>query len=330
MSWSSSVAPTSASLAGERVAEVEDGARLRHQRVRLGLVVAAEGELSVVRGGRSQLPSEVFDSEGVEREGAAAGLDQIRGESGVHGDPADPPAVLGGDPHRALGVVQHLGVVRRREPAAEGLLVGLVELGGVEPGGGAVGRGQRDLADAARAERPGVHEGDAERLVAVLGQPGGQLAGGEDRAVQFDARLGGRGLVLDGAGVDGEQPLAQARVADLQHFEESGEGRPVVRGALQVLRGLRQLDGAHQLGEMTVELDRVQVLAQALADLALDLVGALHQIGEGTELIDPLRGRLLADLGNAGEIVRRIAAQRGEVRILRRLSARTSRGPSPG
>lgn len=69
---------------------------------------------------------------------------------------------------------------------------------------------------------------------------------------------------------------------------------------------------------MAVELDRLQVVAQGLADLALDLVGALDQLGERAVLGDPLGGRLLADARDARQVVRRVAAQGREVGVLLR------------
>ncbi|GAA4995324.1 hypothetical protein GCM10025734_25950 [Kitasatospora paranensis] len=58
------------------------------------------------------------------------------------------------------------------------------------------------------------------------------------------------------------------------------------------------------------------MLAELLADLALDLVGAGDQLVEGAELVDPLRRGLLADAWDAGQVVGRVAAQGGEVRVL--------------
>jgi hypothetical protein len=60
------------------------------------------------------------------------------------------------------------------------------------------------------------------------------------------------------------------------------------------------------------------VVAQVLPGLALDLVDPLDQLRERTELIDPLRGRLLTDTRDARQVVRRVAAQRREVGVLRR------------
>jgi hypothetical protein len=168
----------------EGFAQVEYGAGLHHQRLRLGGLVGAEGELPVGRGGGRQLPAEVFQGQRVQVEGAASGLDEVGGERGVHGDAGDAPAVLGEDAHGALGVVEHLGLLRVGEPLRERVLVGLVQLRRVEPGGCSCRRGERDLGHRARTERPGVDRGDTEDRLAVLGEPRLQLARTEHRTVQ--------------------------------------------------------------------------------------------------------------------------------------------------
>ena len=56
--------------------------------------------------------------------------------------------------------------------------------------------------------------------------------------------------------------------------------------------------------------------AERLARLPLDVVDAIDKGGEGTELGDPLGGGLLPDPRYAREVVTRVAAQRGEVRVL--------------
>ncbi|CAK7285478.1 hypothetical protein SGPA1_31351 [Streptomyces misionensis JCM 4497] len=301
----------------EGLAQVQDGAGLDHQGLGLGGLVGAEGQLAVGRGGRRQLAVQVLQRQRVQIEGAAARLDQVGGERGVHAHALDAPAVLGEDPHGALGVVEHLGARRVRQPGRERVLVGLVQLGGVEPGGRSPGRRQGDLGDRAGAQRPGVDGGDAQGPRAVLGEPAGQLAGAQHGAVDLHA-LGGdrRGLGLGGAGVHGEQALAQRRVADLQGVQDHRDALAVVRQPLQVGDRLGQLHLALQLGQDAVELDRLQMVAEVLARLALDLVDALDQLGEGAELVDPLGGGLLADAGDAGEVVGRVAAQGGEVRVL--------------
>lgn len=233
----------------ERVAEVEHGAGLGHQGLGLGLLVRTEGELAVGRGSRGELPAQILHGQGLQCEGTPTRLHQIGGERGVHRDALDAPPVLGEDPHRVLRVVHDLGALRVRDPGGEGLLVGLVQLGRVEPGGRPLRRGERDLADTAGAQRPALDGGHAQRLPAVLGQPGCQLPGSQHGAVQLHS--GGRGLrgFVRRARVDGQQPLAQARVPDLQHIQHVRERLPVVRGALQVRRALRQLDVTDHLGE---------------------------------------------------------------------------------
>jgi hypothetical protein len=274
-------------------------------------------ELAVGRGGGGQLAVQVLQGERVQVEGAAARLDQVGGERGVHADTGDAPAVLGEDAHRALGVVQDLGPVRVGQPGRERRLVGFVELRRVEPGGLAVGRGERDLGDRAGAQRPGVDRGHTEGLRAVLGEPAGHLAGAQHGAVQLHPVRHDRGrLGLLGARVDGVQPLPQGRVADLQGVQDHRDALAVVRRPLQVGDRLRQLDPPLQLGEAAVELDGLQVVAEVLPGLALDLVDALHQLREGPELVDPLRGRLLADARDARQVVGRVAAQSREVGVL--------------
>lgn len=303
--------------APERFPEVEDRAGLHHERLGLGTVVGTEGELAVGRGGGSQLTAQVLQGQRVQVEGATARLDQVGGQRGVHEDTGDAPAVLGEHAHGALGVVQHLGAVLGGQPGQPRLLVGLVQLGRVEPGGRSPGGGERDLGDRAGAQRPCVDRGHAERLRAVLGEPAGQLARGQHRPVQLHPGGHRRRLGLLAARVHGEQPLAQRGVPDLQGVQDHREGRAVVGDALQVGDRLGQLDRTHHLGEAAVELDGLQVVAQVLPGLALDLLDALDQLRERTELVDPLRGRLLADAGDARQVVGRVTAQGGEVGVLR-------------
>ena len=92
----------------------------------------------------------------------------------------------------------------------------------------------------------------------------------------------------------------------------------VPRRQLQVVRTDRQVHVAHQLGELTVHLDTGHVGAKGVAHFAFHLVCVLHQTRQRSVLPDPLRCGLLPHTGNAGEIVRRVTAQRGEVRVLRR------------
>jgi hypothetical protein len=84
------------------------------------------------------------------------------------------------------------------------------------------------------------------------------------------------------------------------------------------MRGQRQRHRPGQLGQLPVEQHRGQVVAQLLARLAGDLADPVDQLGQRAELPDPLGRRLLADAGDAGQVVARVAAQRGEVGVLGR------------
>ncbi len=302
--------------------EVEDGVGLGHQGLGAGRGVVlgcVEGELAALgRGRRGERAGEVLLGEHVQGEGAAAGLVEVRGERGVGGDTGDLPALLGEGAHHLLGDVQRLGSLRVGEPGGEGALVGLAQLGRVEPGG-RLSDGERDLLHPAGAERPLVDGGDGGAVaLGVRREPGGECAGlGEQLALDGDTG-GGRDLLgqLGAARVDAVDAVAEVRVAELQALQQLADGLPVERRTGQLGHGEREFYVTDQLGEHPVALDGVEVLAELLADLALDLVGAGDQLVEGTELVDPLRGRLLADAGDAGEVVRRVPAQGGQVRVL--------------
>ncbi len=72
-----------------------------------------------------------------------------------------------------------------------------------------------------------------------------------------------------------------------------------------------------QRGELAVAQHAAEVLAQRVAGLALDLVHPVDQGGQRAELRDPLGGGLLPHAGDAGQVVARVAAQGGEVGVLR-------------
>ena len=85
----------------------------------------------------------------------------------------------------------------------------------------------------------------------------------------------------------------------------------------QVLRADRHRHVPDQLGQLPVAQHAGQVRPQRVAGLALDLVDPLDQRGQRAELADPLGRGLLADARHARQVVAGVAAQRGEVRILR-------------
>ena len=113
----------------------------------------------------------------------------------------------------------------------------------------------------------------------------------------------------------GEQPVAQH--PELQVVEQPVHGVAVPR-----LRPPgRRVDSSarpDQLGQLAVEQHGGQVRAQRVPGLAPDLVDPVDQVAQRAELADPLRGRLLADARDARQVVRRVAAQRREVRVLLR------------
>jgi hypothetical protein len=86
----------------------------------------------------------------------------------------------------------------------------------------------------------------------------------------------------------------------------------------QGVRGLGQRHILDQLGQLPVEHHRGQVGPQRLADLAAHGVGLVDQLLQRAVLGDPLGGGLLPDARDAGQVVAGVAAQRGEVRVLRR------------
>ncbi len=78
--------------------------------------------------------------------------------------------------------------------------------------------------------------------------------------------------------------------------------------------------GRSQISWVSWRLRRTlpRLLAERVAGLALDLVDPVDQVLERAELHDPLGRGLLADAGDGGQVVARVAAQGGEVRVLGR------------
>ena len=229
------------------------------------------------------------------------------------------PAVLGEDPHGALGVVQHLGAVLGGQPGQR--------TPSRRPRPAGTGRTRRPLPRRRRARprrpsrcraprcRPWPRRASAcrARRASRPARPWPSTV-----AVQLHARAAAG--VASASSAPGSTASSRSRS---EGFRISRVSRTIARavrsygGALQVGDRLGQLDVTHHLGEAAVELDGLQVVAEVLPGLALDLVDALDQLRERTELVDPLRGRLLADAGDARQVVGRVAAQGGEVGVLR-------------
>ena len=148
--------------------------------------------------------------------------------------------------------------------------------------------------------------------VAVLGQPGRQLAGLERAAAHVES--------LVDLGVRRRQRVEQPVP---QHPELEVVEQPVDLVAVpglhaQRVGGLRQRHVLDQIGELAVEHDVRQVGAQRVADLARHRVDLVDQGLQRAVFGDPLGRRLLPHARDAGQVVARVAAQRREVRVLLR------------
>ena len=239
----------------------------------VGLLQAAvQGELAGRRVGLvAQLALEVAQRQVGQVEGPLARLHQVGGQLGVRADPGQRPALLGQRQHRALDVVAGLGRVRVGQPAGQRLVVGGAQLGDVDPAGGAVGAGQRHRVQGAGAAAPGAGEGHPHPAAVggVLGQEAGHLVRIEPQHVDLEAL---RRLRL-GRGQGGEQPLAQH--PELQVVEQLVHLVAVPLLAAELADAEVEVEVAHQPGQLGVAQHRAEVLAQRVADLALDLVDPL-------------------------------------------------------
>ena len=119
-------------------------------------------------------------------------------------------------------------------------------------------------------------------------------------------------------GVDGrEQPLAQH--AELQVVEELVHLLAVPLLAGQVVELDLEVDVADELGEPAVAARRcARCSRSASPTLPLTVSTLVDQRAQRAVLADPLRRGLLAHARDAGQVVARVAAQRGEVGVLRR------------
>ena len=116
-----------------------------------------------------------------------------------------------------------------------------------------------------------------------------------------------------------QEPVAQD--PELQGVEDLVHLVAVPLAEVQVVRADTQRHVADELGELAVALDAGDVGAQRVTGLAGDLVDPVDQGGQRPELLDPLGRGLLADAGDAGQVVAGVTAQRREVGVLRRRQA---------
>ena len=198
--------------------------------------------------------------------------------------------------------------------------------GGVDVAAVAVGGddGQRGGVGVERQVRADHGQPVAAAVAGCSAEPGGQVAGPERSAAHVEA-LVDLGI---GRGQRVEQPVAQH--PELQVVEEPVNLVAVPRLHPQSVGRLRQRHVLDQVGELAVEHDVRQVGPQRVADLALDRVDVVDERLQRPVLGDPLRRGLLPHTRDAGQVVAGVTAQRGEVGVLPRASARTFRRRPPG
>ena len=185
-----------------------------------------------------------------------------------------PPASREGQ-HRTLGVVQHLGLVGVAEPGHDRRVVLGGHLLDDHVGGRAVGRREREGLHVARARPPGTlgEDTDAAPVVGVVGEPAAHLARGEPGHVEGEAGVVDVLLGLERL----EEPVAQH--PELEPVEQRVHLLAVPRLHREVGRLQRQVEVEDQRVELTVADHVVEVLAQALPRLALDVLGLVDDVG---------------------------------------------------
>ena len=172
-------------------------------------------------------------------------------------------------------------------------------LRGPEAGAGQLGPAGAGAQAGGQGDRPaGGHRG----------QPGGQLALAQPAGVDLEPGV-------DRAGLDRgrEQPLAQR--VELQGVEQPMDLGPVPGPHAQVAGPDGQGHVVAQPHQLLVAEHVVAVGEQVLLELAPLLVGVGHDLLGGPVGLDQLGGRLVADPGDAGQVVRGVAPQGGHVDV---------------
>ncbi len=239
-------------------------------------------------------------------------------QSGVPGEPGQRPPAGGEGEHRTVGVVQDLAHRPVGEPLRQGgVVLRGQRVAGVDDQRVAQVGGQPERAHPSGPAAPDAAHGDGHRR-ARRRQPGRDLAGRRppDRrrrrrrlTCQRVRRRGGIRQRL-------EEPVAQD--PELQGVEDLVDLGSLERLALRVVQRDRQRDVRDQLGEHPVGLHLADVRAQRVADPALHLVGVPDELGERAVPGDPLDRGLLPHGRDRRQVVAGVAAQGGEVRVLRR------------
>ena len=200
------------------------------------------------------------------------------------GPPAPRPPGRARPPHRRRPPRPPVGLARGLGPEA-----GAGELGLAGAGAQAGGQGDRPA---------GGHRG----------QPGGQLALGQPPGVDLEPGV-------DRAGLDRgrEQPLAQR--VELQGVEQPVDLGPVPGPHAQVADPDRQGHVVAQPHQLLVAEHVLPVGEQVLLELAPLLGGVGHHLLGDAVGLDQLGRGLVADPGDAGQVVGGVAAQGGHVDV---------------
>ena len=298
----------------------------RVRRLGLAVGVGVEGELAhrgLVAAG--QPPARVPLGQVGQVERALAGQGQVGGERGVAGQAAELQAARGQRVHRPLGVVQRLGLLRVGQPGGQRALVVLGQRGRVEVGVGAVGGGQRQPVEhpgaaapvpvAARPVRPPSVTCSASHSATSSGpstsvsmsNPSASAAPSAGRRQWWRKIRSGKSA--------GAAPAGHGTAA----CRRAGAAAPGPREPGSARSGVTS-SGTSLASSVSWRLRSTSARCSRRLSPARPLTSSTRSTscGQGAELHHPLGRGLLADPGDAGQVVARVAAQRGEVRVLGR------------
>ena len=106
--------------------------------------------------------------------------------------------------------------------------------------------------------------------------------------------------------------------AKLKFIKLGGNLSHLRRLQFQLIRCDRKRNILHHCREIAIQFHLVKAFAKAVTHLAFHLISMIQQISQRSVLHNPLLCRLFPHSGNARQVIRRIAPQRGEIRILLR------------
>ena len=129
--------------------------------------------------------------------------------------------------------------------------------------------------------------------------------------------------------VDGPLPHADAgdlahlltQTAELERIEETINGGDIRGAAGQIARRHLKVHVGEQTIEAAVAHDVIHVFTQGRSALSTDLVGPRQQVVQAVVLIDPLCGSLGANAWNAGQVIRGLTHDCGNLGIAVRRDA---------